>query len=334
MKGKIISDWTSLTPEALQNPVTRGHFVGALNHFMAQRENDAQIVQALNHFALDGDFPANLKTLIEKVHMVPNYDETWRDIFDVRDFTGTNASGFEMMDIESGLTFKQVKPGEKVELYKMSGSKVTIGFDLYGGGIGWQRTWFDDCQYWQMEDTMMEFTNKAYLRRSEIFYSLIDAVSSAQNLAWQTPLPSGLPATDPNYVAVRDYRTINKACENILLALKDKGWGITDSTNFVILAPIQLKERLNRAMGVANSGISANFQGIQYNVTLKYTMMLTATDKYYVILPKFRNKIGLRMNLQMFGAFDEMAYVDRMVAYMRFGGAIGDEDQFQRCATS
>lgn len=331
MKGRIISDWGLVN---LDNGNGRAQFRQAVDHFMNAREADANVAASLQHFALDGDFPANIKQVIEKIHMIPNYDETWREIFDVRDFTGSKVSGFEMLDVESGLTFALLKPGEKVELFKMSGAKTSVSFDLYGGGLGWQRTWFDDTQYWTIEDTLMEFVNKAYLKRSQIFYSLIDAVSSAQDITWQTPLPSGLAATDPNYVAVRDYRTINKACETILLALKDKGWGVTEATNFVILAPIQLKERIQRALGVANMGLSANFQGIQYNVTVRYTMMLSATDKYYVILPKQRNKAGIRMNLQTFGAFDEMAYVDRLAGYMRFGGAIGEEKQFQRCATS
>jgi hypothetical protein len=63
-------------------------------------------------------------------------------------------------------------------------------------------------------------------------------------------------------------------------------------------------------------------------------MMLGAADKYYVILPKQKIKAGIRMNLEMWGEFDIMSRTDVAVGYMRFGGAIGDEEQIQRCSIS
>lgn len=330
MKGRIISDWSQVD---LKSQSGRELFMGAMNHFLKTPDR-AEVRMALQHFTLSGDFPAEVTQILEKYHLTPSFDEGWQQIFDVRDFTGTKATGFDILDVQSGLTFNHVKPGERIKIYKMSGDKVTVGFDMYGGALGWHRTWFDDNTYWLVEDTAIEFQNKAFQKRAQIFYSLIDAIPSGQNLAWQDPFPAGLANTDPNYGAVRDYRTINKACENILLAVKDKGYGVGDAAQFRILAPIQLKDRITRALGVANWGLSQGFPGVQYNVTPQYSMMLSASDKYYVCLPKLKCKAGIRQNMTMFGEFDIMTYTDKAAAYMRFGGAIGDIEQFQRCATA
>lgn len=332
MKGRIISDWSKVD---LSNPKGRAQFIAAINHFMQIPDTNAEVKAAIRHFTMNGDFPANTLQLLEKYHVLPNFDEGWQEVFDVRNFTNTSASGFEILDVTSGLTFSLVKPGEKVQIYKMSGTKVPVSFDMYGGGLGWLRQWFEDQQWWNVEDTTIEFANRWRKKRSEIFYQLIEAVSSAQNIAWQSPVPAALPNTDPNYVAIRDFETMNKAAETILLNLKDKGYGVSPSSQLIVLHPIQLKSRISRALSAPlNASITGDYKGVQYNFRPVPTMMLSSASSYYVILPKMKAKAGIRMNLEMWGEFDIMSRTDVAVGYMRFGGAIGDEEQFQRCATA
>jgi len=328
MLGKIISDWSKVN---LSNAEGQAQFRGAMNHFL-QAPDRPEVRAALQHFTLSGDFPSEMAQILQKFHITTNFDEGWQTIFDVRDFTNTKTTGFDILDVQSGLAFNHVSPGEEVKLYKMSGAKVNVGFDMYGGGLGWHRTWFDDNTYWLAEDSTIEFNNKAYAKRAQIFYNLIDAIGAGQNLAWQTPVPTALANTDPNYVAVRDMATIDKACETILLAVKDKGYGVGANAQFRILAPIQLRARIARALSIANWGLSQGFPGVQYSVTPQYSMMMSSASSYYVCLPGIKSKAGIRQNLTMFGEFDMMTYTDKAAAYMRFGGAIGDTDQFQRCA--
>jgi hypothetical protein len=332
MKGRIIQDWNNVD---LKTPRGQEMFRCAINHFMQVPDTIPEVKAAIRHFTMNGDFPANVVSILQKWHVEPNFDEGWQEIYDVRDFTGTNASGFELLDVTSGLTFELLLPGEKVKIHKMSGSKVVVGFDMYGGGLGWLRQWFEDNQFWNIEDTTIQFANKWRKKRSEIFYALIEAVGSGQNITWQNPFPSTLPNTDANYGAVRDFETMNKAAETILLNLKDKGYGVGPSTEFIILHPIQLKSRVSRALSAPlNMNITGDYKGTQYNFRAIPTMMLGAADKYYVILPKQKIKAGIRMNLEMWGEFDIMSRTDVAVGYMRFGGAIGDEEQIQRCSIS
>jgi hypothetical protein len=69
-----------------------------------------------------------------------------------------------------------------------------------------------------------------------------------------------------------------------------------------------------------------------YNVRIVWTMMLTATDKYYVILPKQKLVGGNRMDLTIFGQFDPLSYSDIAVGWQRYGGAVGELKQLVRCS--
>lgn len=330
-KGKIIQDWGAVD-FSNQDHVLK--FRAAMNAFFKAPDRNPTLKAAIQAFATKGDFPAEVLQILQKFNVSTDYDLGYESIFDIKDFTGTTQSGFKILDVENGLTFSKVKNGEKVKVYKMGGSVATVSFDLYGGALGWSRTLLDDQQYWTMEDTAMAFRNKAYSSRAQAFYDLLDAVSSSQNLAWQAVTPAGVPNTDKDYEAIRDANTINKACETILLACKDKGYGITPNTQFVISAPIQLKGRITRALVYLQQAFQGSTKRVDYNVTAQFTMMQSASDKYYVVLPKQKMKGGYRMDLKLYGDFDILAYTDLMAGYMRYGGGIGDSNQIQRCSVA
>jgi len=321
MKGKIISDWKKVD---FTNPTSRAKVVGALQHFMRMPDRDLTLKKAIQHFATKGDFPAEILQILEKFHATPDYDLGYEEIFDIRDFSGTNESGFKILSVESGLTFSKVLPGGKAKVYKMSGDVVTVGFDLYGGALGWLRTLIDDRQYWTLEDNAIAFRNKAYSSRAANFYALIEAVTG-KDVSWQAVTPASVAASNENYNAIRDVNTINAACLEILTALKDSGMGVNANSQFIILAPIALKSRLERA---------AKLLQLSFNIRIIYTLMLSSNSSYYVILPKGKMKGGYRMDLTIYDEFDILAYSDTMAGWMRYGGGIGDTDQVRKCATA
>lgn len=330
-KGKIINDWGAVD---FGNRDHVAKFIGAMNAFFRAPDRNPKLKAAIQAFATKGDFPAEVLQILQKFNVSTDYDLGYESIFDIRDFTGTNQSGFKILDVENGLTFSKVLTGEKVKVYKMGGAVSTISFDTYGGALGWSRTLIDDQQYWTMEDTAMAFRNKAYSSRAQAFYDLLDAVPASQDLAWQAVTPSGVPNTDKDYNAIRDANTIEKACETILLACKNKGYGITAKSQFVISAPIQLQGRINRALTYLAQAVQGSQKQVSYNVTAQFTMMQSSSSKYYVVLPKQKMKGGYRMDLTLYGDFDILAYTDLMAGYMRYGGGIGDINQIRRCATS
>ena len=66
----------------------------------------------------------------------------------------------------------------------------------------------------------------------------------------------------------------------------------------------------------------------------RYTLQFTTTDVYYVCLPGRKTKSGNRMNLTVESRYDLMSYSDIAVGWARFGAAIGETQQFRRCATA
>lgn len=323
MKGKIIKDWGKVD---FRNPEHVKKMAGAFQHFMRVPEKDPKIKAALQQFTTKGDFPTEILSVLEKFHATPNWDVGFESVFDIRDFTGTNQSGFDILDVSSGLTFAKVPVGDKIKIYKMEGAKTSVTFDRYGGGLNWDRTWFDDRQYWQIEDTAIEFRNKAYQYRASCFYALIDAISSAQNLAWQ--------GSSSDTQVVRDVATLNKAALEILTDLKDSGYGLSVNTQMVILAPLALKPRIEAALTALNQAVAGSSRQVSYNFKVVYTLMLSSATVYYVCVPGIKAKGGYRMDLTLFNMFDPLLYADTVAGWMRYGGAIGDIEQFQRCATS
>ena len=329
---KIFADLSKLD---FSTPEGRGKIFAAVQYFASGERQKAEAKRyqaALQAFGGPGDFPAAAHQILEKFHATPAYDMGFEQIFDIRDFTQTNESGFDILDVEDGLTFAKVALGDKALIFKMAGSKVSVDFDLYGGGLGWSRLLIDDKKYWTLEDNAVAFVNKSAQFKAACYYALIDAVAAAQNILWQAPVPAALANTAETYTANRDAQTLNLAAQTIFTAVKDKGYGVTPSnTTLLILTPLQLIGRLNRALGLLLQGYNGPAM-IDYKFNMVPTTMLTAVDKYYVCLPKIKAKGGNRMNLTIFNKFDEEAYADVAIGWMRFGGAIGDQEQFKRCA--
>jgi hypothetical protein len=323
MKGRIIQDWSKID---FHNPEHQKKFTGAFQHFMRVPQKNKELKAALQQFTTKGDFPDEIMQVLEKYHATSDWDTGFEQIFDIRDFTGTNQSGFDLLDVSSGLTFAKIAVGDKVKIYKMEGSKATVTFDRYGGGLGWDRTWFDDKQYWMIEDTAIEFRNKAYSDRANNFYALIDAISSAQNMTWQ--------GSSSDTQVIRDVKTLNAAALQILTDLKDSGYGITPNTTLIVLAPLALKPRVEAALANLNQAVANSIRSVSYTFRPIYTLMLSSSTVYYVCAPKIKAKAGYRMDLTLFNMFDPLSYADTVVGWMRYGGAIGDINQFQRCATS
>jgi len=330
MRGRIIEGWSRVD---FKSPADQQKFVGAMNFFMQKPERNPELRGAIQAFTTKGDFPADVRAILDKYKEQPEFDLGYEQIFDIRDFTRTQESGFDIATVKNGLMFSEIKVGEKAKLYKMSGDLVTVPFYQYGGGLGWSRIWFDDKKYWLIEDTAIAFRNRAYFDRSNVFYNLIEGIGAGQNLAWQA-VEGSIPDTNENYVPIRDVKTINAACLGILTDLQGLGMGATANSEFILLAPVALKERLIRALALVSQPFAGSPARLVYNVRPVWTMMLNDTASYYICFPKAKAKGGYRQDLTIFADFDMLSYADAAVGWMRFGGAIGEVRQFRRCATA
>lgn len=350
MKGRILSDWAMFEQSGgLWNPGNRMKLRGALNYFLKQpttapfraasqaftSTGDVNAARSalIQAFGSSQDFPSSVLEVIDRYHQTLYFDTGYEQIFDMMDMRASNRNGFDIMDVESGLTFALVPEGMKAKLYKMSGQKVSVTLDMYGGGLQWSRRLFDDREYWTIEDNAIQFRNKAYESKAQDYYDLIEAVPATYDLAWQA-VTGAVPNTNENYVPIRDVNTINQACENILIRCQDLGFGVTPASQFVILAPIQLIGRIRRALNIVQQPFAGSTTQLNYNVQPIYTLMLTSTTEYYVILPKLKLKGANRMDLTVMTDFDIESYTDIAVGWQRYGGAVGETRQIVRCSTA
>jgi len=354
MRGKIIKDWTKVKPEKLFGPdKDRKHteqVMDALQFFFALPnrtvppkfsgnkkflEKKKEIDKAkLQYFATLNDFPATAKEVVDKYHEMAVYDNGYESIFNMRDYTGSRKDGFAIDTVTSGLTFKKMLTGEKLEVYQMSGDREYVFFDYYGGALGWDRKLLENQDFWTLEENAIEFRNEYFRIKAATFYALIEAVATLAghtDIAWQAS-PDGLAAGTRGYQAQRDAATMNRAAQTILLACQAKGYGVSaQNASFTVLAPLQLRGRVKRALAVNYDQMAGSTPVIDYNFTPTITTMLNTTDHYWVILPKKKLVGGDRMDLTTYADFDILSRTDTVAGWAAFAGAIGDTDQLERC---
>lgn len=357
MRGKIVKDWTKVDTDKLFNPEKKDYkhsqqLMDALHFFLATpnrtipakfadnkkfiKKHEGYQKARLEHFSTLNDFPATAKEAIDKYHELAVYDNGYEQIFNMRDYTGSRKDGFAIDTITSGLTFRQILTGEKVDVFQFSGDREFVFFDYYGGALGWDRKLFENQDWWGLEENAIEFRNEAYRIKAATFYALLEAVAAlkAADIVWQAS-PDTLAAGTRGYLAQRDAATMNLAAQTILLACQASGYGISaEALPLIILAPIQLRGRVKQALSVTYDIGDAKPPVIDYNFTTVFTTMLTVTDHYWVILPKRKIVGGDRMDLTTYADFDILSRTDTVAGWMAFAGAVADIAQMERCNTA
>jgi len=277
----------------------------------------------LQMFTLMDDGWTNEKAIdiVEKFHLMAEYDNGYEQIFDVKNFSGTKASGFDVAGVVNGLSFRKVLEGEKIKVYSMGGGKERCYFDYYGGALGWHRRLFEDGDWWTVEDNAIEFRNKAYFSRASVYYALLEAAADTKGCC----AVSGGADT-----LAQIANSLNLAAQTILTDTQNKGYGLNPATTqFIVLTPIQMRGQIRQALGYRSQNYSDAERVIDYQFTQITSMMLTNPNRVLVILPKRKLKIGYRMDLTLFDDFDILSYTDTVAGWMRHGGCIGDTDQIQ-----
>ena len=325
----------------------RINFVRALGAFMGEpRKPEFSLENAANiqawrarqsgQFWTDkSDFPAAdmLYPSVTPISALPFYDEGYKEFFKVLDFTGSGKGGFKQLFLSNTLALEMIPSGAKANIWNISGTSGHVDFDKYGMGLEWDKTLLEDAEWVQFADILAAFRNAAWNGVAQTHYDLMLAVFTAgkADINWQNPDPAALANTTETYTANRDAQTINNACQTIALALQDKGYGLTPQSTFVVFTPLQLRGRVRKALSLALQPMAGSAPQIDFNIRQVTSLMLGFTDHYYVAFPGARAQSGLRLNLEELTDENILARSDYMVDWLRFGAAIGDTDQIERC---
>lgn len=338
MKSRIFNlDWEKFD---FNSPEQRAQLAGAMQYFCAlpnkfvpsrfgKVEEFLKAHKAIQEFTAYSDGWANEKAIdvVEKFHLMAEYDNGFEQIFDIRDFSATKASGFDVAGVTSGLTFNEVKVGEKLKVYQSQGAKYRCYFCYYGGALGWHRQLFEDGDWWTIEDNAIEFRNAAYSSRAATYYALLEAAADAIGCCQAVSADCADCDADARSIA----ESINFAAASILTAVRGRGYSLNpQTTEFIVLTPLGLRGRVRQALGVRNQRFAESPAVVDFNFRQITSMMLTNANRIMVILPKRTLKVGYRMDLTLFDSFDMLSYTDTVAGWMRHGGCIGDLDQI-RC---
>lgn len=312
----------------------RNKIYGAITHFMRQPlEVQKKLMAAgVTQFTGTDDFAEDIRVLIEKYHLgLGEVDVAYEQFFDVRDFSGVRAPGFRIRDVSSGLSFSKRPEGGRAQIYTITGTEAFVSFDTYGGGLEFDQAWFEDQEWWLIEDTSAEFRSCWYRDKATVFYTLIGALTGGYNVAYDG---TGSDALE------KDINTLNTAAAALLTALKTAGYAVTPSTPVKVLSPIQLRGRLQRALAaqyITPATAGAHLK-VEYNITPVYSLNVlnagaACTDKWYMGVPGMKNKIGEKMPLTVFSQFKAEAYATTVVGWGRYAGYLNSE-QWRRLATA
>jgi hypothetical protein len=316
-----------------RTPEGRMQIFGAISAFMQQPAVVHKKLRemGMTQFTATDDFPTEIRQLIEKYNLGQNEIDTgYLTFFDVRDFAGTPAPGFRVREVSSGLTFSKRPEGGKATIYRVTGTEAFVGFDTYGGGLEFDQAWFQDQQWWLIEDTAAEFRSKWYKDKASTMYGLIGAISANQNVAWV----AGTTELE------RDIATLNAAAAAMLTALYNAGYAVGPQTPVAVLCPLLLKGRLMRALAAqyVNAGVSGSHLKVEYNITPVFSMGVqnagqVVTNVMYMAVPGLKNKLGEKMPLTTYTDFNIETFATAAVGWGRYGAYL-NEAQWRRLATA
>lgn len=328
-----------------KDPQHRKQLAGAMQYFCALparfvpsrfskvqefvRANEAIRNAQVQAFTLPTDFPEKPLDVIQRYQLATDYDTGYERIFDTRNFAGVKTNGFDVLTASSGLTFRDVKPGEKLKVYQMSGEKQRCYFTDYGAALGWHRRLFEEGDYWTIESNAIEFRNKAYSNKAAVHYALLEAAADLKGCC--SVVPAG--CSDCHADAISIAKSINYAAQTILTNTKNKGYGLNpQTTQFVVLTPLGMRGRVRQALNVRTQSFGESDKVIDFNFLQVTSLMLTNQNRIIVALPGRKMMSGDKLDLTLFDDFDILSYTDTVAGWMRFGACIGDLDQIE-CIT-
>jgi len=263
---------------------------------------------------------------IEKYHDgLADIDLGYEPLFALVDMRSSNLPTFTINKASAGITWKQVKVGEKPKIENIGdrSNDLSVSFIKWAAAVGFLDEWFRFNQFWNIEDTATEFRGKYYMAKASMFYQLLATGATAQA-----------------FVA-NDITTINAGCTAILRALKLKGYAIGNNPQFDIVCPPELLQRLNVALSSAtNAYLFVDQKGkIEFSIrnvisTMNYCDASGDADTTHfdIVLPGRKLKRGEWQDPKMESERDILSSATEIVGTAMFNGGKGTADQTRRCA--
>lgn len=279
--------------------------------------------------ALKWSVPGDNPNLVDPTNRVvqffhtnmPDMDTGYTAIYDMVDMRSSILDSFDILDANQGITFSQVKSGEKVKIRRaVTDSKFSVPVCTFADGVGIEDDWLRFQKWWMVSDTVAEFNAKAWDKKASWHYDLLSALSTGVNVAFN----------------VSDTQTLNEAAAKILRAVRGKGYGANQNAGFVIVCAPEdvgrVTKMLTATAGTLQVAYNANVQPVNVHVSqvVATTYIPANIGGYYLVLPGRKLKRGDWKDLTVESERNIYVRANDYVGTFQSNAAIGDTDQVAR----
>jgi len=300
---------------------------GMLQAFCLEPIRNKQKKLKIQSTGVSTDFAILTKDAFNVTMQEDNFDLGWEQAF--RNVTlGRGQDAWEIYDVDNGISFTKVEEGQRIEMNKLSGSKQTAYVDYYGGALGWTDKMIRFRKVPAMVDRAMAFRNKFWVNKADNHYSLLAAAAALNVTAYQGVAADGQ--------LRRDVLTINRAAFQLGDALKDKGYGDTANSPFILYANPFDEDRIEAAFRVTTNALAGAIgttgpgqQITSRRITRVYTYNtnITAGSPLLVMPGQKIQKADAMMPTTFTAPIDPLTLNSYQAVWAIYGAAVADTDQ-------
>lgn len=344
----VFSTYKGINPST---PEGYSAFMGAIKAAMSRPYNELNGLRAkIKELATANQFPANIDQMFAKFKVGRGeIDMSWLTIFDEVDLTTTNLSSYKIVDVQNGVTFKQVRQGEKAELYSLTGQEANISFGNFGAGLQILQEWYEDQRWWDIEEAVEDYNLAWWEDMATIMFAMIESLDDGLYDGTSTGLttadgyaPIGIKYDSAgSTVLEKDINTINAGTISLLNANKTT-LKLNASSPLVLLCNIGKYDRCRAAISRIRSDLYTGREVINKNITVVPTLSLTKTAEWtgtsaqdlpaaetplgYLCVPAKKNKYLKRKALTIYPTeFKADSYSNLIYAWGRYGAYVNAE---------
>jgi hypothetical protein len=289
----------------------------AIQAFMEMPEK--RFEKAIQAFGTQADLAQVAARAFSVFERNDNFDLFYERVFDPVTL-GPGQNFWEIHNVTHGLVVRKVKEGERLDVQKISGTKITAYCEKYGGALGWTDEMIRSNQVPAMQTMARVFRNAYWKEKASVHYALLLAAIVRNTTAWQ----------GAGVNLIRDIATLSTAAYYIANACKDK-YGDTANAQYVGFFHPNLKQRITAAIQTTLNTVSqtaAAGNQLLWNIQPIYSWFIPANTGI-IVLPgnELQRAEALGMTSMEDNDILQLTYIQAIWAY--YGAAIGDVDQIR-----
>lgn len=319
--NKFTFDGKLVTPEKYTKTITK-----AVQAFVHQEtgiidpNNKKRSIQA---FEGSSTLPELTKDVFNVTMQINEYDLLWQKSYKGIQLKKGQLS-WEISDVSTGIVFLLIPEGGKIQYEKISGLTAPVHISKYGAALGITWETIEGRKLYKFVDQMESMRSALFTLWADIHYTLLATAGALNTISWQ--------GSGTDRIIDRDIATLNLGALSNGTANKDKNFGVTATSQYLLYAGPALKARLNAAFRMtsvqATSGQGMQGVTIDFNIAPLYTFNSgIAANKALLVLPG--RKIQNAMYLRELGLSkrDIETLNEFRTYWTAFGAAVGDTDQ-------